>query len=243
MSTDDPNSWLWTNYSPRYSTKNNCSSHCPAADQEPSAHHPLRSLWREGHCTPSRLQSYIGDSAVLPWPQGAPDPTTATTLRIKTDKLQLEKGKGFTPLLLTQSHCVWYEVPWSYFHCYCPGKTSSLIWAASTPNWFACLQSIPTLHEPSVSHISPRLNSTPKYGLNKDYFLSFIWFFSNWGSTCPLTDLPQISAGMSPPLGSIPRPPYICAGLLSQHTIPVHHTAMYHLVHRGCLYLPLSYEL
>lgn len=241
MSTDDPNSWLRTNYSPCYSTKNNCSSHCPAADQEPSAHHPLSSLWREGHCTPSRLQSYIGDSAVLPWPQGAPDPTTATTLRIKTDKLQLEKEEK------ASLHCYSHSLIVSGIKY--PGHISTatvqvkhhlLSGLHLPPNWFACLQSIPTLHEPSVSHISPRLDSTPKYGLNKDYFLSFVWFFSNWGSTCPLTDLSQISAWISPPLGSIPRPPYTCAGSLSQHTIPLHLTAMYHLAHRGCLYLPLS---
>ena len=35
------------------------------------------------------------------------------------------------------------------------------------------------LREPSVSHISPRLNSIPKYGLNKGYF--FLYDFSLTG--------------------------------------------------------------
>lgn len=173
MSTDDPNSWLWTNYSPCYSTKNNCSSHCATADQEPSAHRPLSSLWREGYCTPSRLQSYIGDSAVLPWPQRAPDPTTATTLRIKTDKLQLEKEEK--PSL----HCYSHSLTVSGMKY--PGHISTatvqvkrhLLSGLHLPPTGLPASNLSPLCEPSVSHISPRLNSTPKYGLSKDYFLFF----------------------------------------------------------------------
>lgn len=161
---------LWTNYSPSYSTKNNCSSHCSTADQEPSAHHPLSSLWRKGHCTPSRLQTYFSDGAILPWPQGVPDPTAATTLKTKTDKLKLEKEGKTSLYYYSHSISLWCGVPSRpHLHCYSPGK-SSLIWtSASTLQLVSLFQSILALHEPfGLCILSPDLT----LHLNMDYFLS-----------------------------------------------------------------------
>lgn len=125
----------------------------------PGPPHRLSSLWKGGHCTPSRLQSFIGDSAVLPWPQ-APDPSCNHTKDPRqTNYHSWRRRKGYhcySHSLIVSVHSTLVIFP--LLHC--PGKTSSLIWAASTPNWLPASSPIPTLHEPSVSHISPRLNST-----------------------------------------------------------------------------------
>ena len=238
---------LWTNYSPSYSTKNNCSSHCSTADQEPSAHHPLSSLWRKGHCTPSRLQTYFSDGAILPWPQGVPDPTAATTLKTKTDKLKLEKEGKTSLYYYSHSISLWCGVP--------SMATSPLLqpWKIISYLDFCIHPStgFPLPIHPGTTwtfwslHTSPGLNSTPKYGLFSLSYGPLNDFFSDWGTTCLLID--NNYAGLSLNVTSFRKclktPTCLQWVTPTAHCTSPSHTVMYHSVHRDLSLSPTSFEL